>query len=174
MLQGYVSMSYNKAVGYNCQKIRIWSWVSLRAHLWESESYLCVYAAPVGRCGEHPQDDVPAVHPDDGAGGVEQVEVEVGVAGHGAVEAGLQERRPLLLQDALRAALVAFTHPGHARHHHLWIVRHRSRCRDREWYSTPDHVIFTTVLDIPKKKVLLQMWHILMKDRSDMLISSMV
>lgn len=46
---------------------------------------------PVCRRGEHPQDDVPAVHPDDGAGGVEQVEVEVGIPGDGAVQAGLQE-----------------------------------------------------------------------------------
>lgn len=78
-----------------------------------------LYELPVSRSGEHPQDDVPAVHPDDGAGRVEQVEVEVGVAGDGAVQAGLQERRPLLLQDALRPAQVAFTHPSYARHHNL-------------------------------------------------------
>lgn len=52
------------------------------------ESLLFVQV-PVGWCGEHPQDDVPAVHPDDGAGGVEQVKVEVGIAGHGAVQTGL-------------------------------------------------------------------------------------
>lgn len=69
---------------------------------------------PVCRRGEHPQDDVPAVHPDDGAGGVEQVEVEVGIPGDGAVQAGLQERRPLLLQDALRPPQVALAHPRHA------------------------------------------------------------
>lgn len=69
---------------------------------------------PVGRGGEHPQDDVPAVHPDDGAGGVQQVEVEVGVTGNRAVQTGLQERRPLLLQDALGAAAIALAHPGHA------------------------------------------------------------
>lgn len=69
---------------------------------------------PVRRGGEHPQDDVSAVHPDDGAGGVEQVEVEVGVAGDRAVQASLQEGRPLLLEDALGAAAIALAHPGHA------------------------------------------------------------
>lgn len=69
---------------------------------------------PVSWGGEHPQDDVSVVHPDDGAGGVEQVEVEVGVAGDRAVQTGLQEGRPLLLQDALGAAAITFAHPGHA------------------------------------------------------------
>lgn len=59
------------------------------------------------------------MHPDDGAGGVQQVEVEVGVAGDGAVESGLQEGRPLLLQHALRPSLVPLAHPSHSRHHHL-------------------------------------------------------
>lgn len=72
-----------------------------------------VCAIPVGRCGEHSQDDVPAVHPDDGAGGVQQVEVEVRITGDGAVEAGFQKRRPLLLKNALRPTQVPFTHPGH-------------------------------------------------------------
>lgn len=63
-----------------------------------------MYIVPVRRSGEHPQDYVPAVHPDDGAGRVKQVKVEVGVTGDGAVQAGLQERRPLLLQDALGPA----------------------------------------------------------------------
>lgn len=54
------------------------------------------------------------MHPDDGTGGVQQVEVEVGVAGDGAVQAGFQEGRPLLLQDALGAAPIALAHPGHA------------------------------------------------------------
>lgn len=44
---------------------------------------------PVCWRGEHPQDDVPAVHPDDGAGGVEEVKVEVGVTRDGAVQTGL-------------------------------------------------------------------------------------
>lgn len=74
---------------------------------------------PVRGRGEDPQDDVPAVHPDDGAGGVQEVEVEVGVAGDGAVESGLQEGRPLLLQHALGPPLVPLAHPSHSRHHHL-------------------------------------------------------
>lgn len=60
---------------------------------------ICV--VPVSRSGEHSQNYVPAVHPDDGAGGVEQVKVEVGIPGDGAVQTGLQEGRPLLLQDTL-------------------------------------------------------------------------
>lgn len=88
-------------------------------YIWDKNICSGLYSAPVSRCGEHPQDDVPAVHPDDGAGGVQQVEVEVGVPGNGAVQTGLQERRPLFLQDPLRPALVPFAHTGHARHHHL-------------------------------------------------------
>ena len=86
-------------------------------HFLERKAYLCYEClsnvVPVSRCGEHPQDDVPAMHPDDGTGGVEQVKVEVGITGDGAVQPGLQERRPLLLKDALGTALVPFTHPGH-------------------------------------------------------------
>lgn len=89
-----------------------------------------VCTVPVGGCGEHSQDDVPAVHPDDGAGGVQQVEVEVGITGDGAVEAGFQKWRPLLLKDTLRPAVVPFTHPGHTWHHHLW--GHRVRHRDAD------------------------------------------
>lgn len=54
------------------------------------------------------------MHPDDGAGGVQQVEVEVRVARNRAVQTRLQERGPLLLQDALGAAAVTLAHPGHA------------------------------------------------------------
>lgn len=86
---------------------------------------VCVCLVPVCRCGEHPQDDVPAVHTDDGAGGVEQVKVEVGIAGHRAVQPRFQERRPLLLQDALGSSQVALAHARHARHHHLRGVGHR-------------------------------------------------
>jgi len=53
------------------------------------KDFFCVLLVPVSRCGEHPQDDVPAVHPDDGAGGVQQVEVEVGITWYGAVQASL-------------------------------------------------------------------------------------
>lgn len=76
-------------------------------------------AAPVGRCGEQAQDDVAALHAYDAAGGVQEVEVEVGIARHGAVEPRLQEGGPLLLQDALGAAQVGLAHAGHPGHHHL-------------------------------------------------------
>lgn len=59
------------------------------------------------------------MHADDGAGGVQQVEVEVGVAGDGAVESGLQEGRPLLLQHALRPSLVPLAHSSHSGHNYL-------------------------------------------------------
>lgn len=78
-----------------------------------------VRSVPVCRCGEDAEDDVTAVHVYDGTGGVQHVEVEVGISRHGAVESGLQEGRPLLLQHALRSALVALTHPGHTGHHNL-------------------------------------------------------
>lgn len=74
---------------------------------------------PVGRRGEEAQDDVAALHVDDVAGGVQEVEVKVRVPRHRAVEPRLQEGGPLLLQDALRAAQVRLAHPGHAGHHHL-------------------------------------------------------
>lgn len=32
---------------------------------------------PVGGCGEDSEDDIPAVHADDGTGGMQEVEVEV-------------------------------------------------------------------------------------------------
>lgn len=56
-------------------------------HICERKSYV----VPVSWCGEHAQDDVPAMHPDDGTGGVEQVKVEMRITGHGAVQTGLQE-----------------------------------------------------------------------------------
>lgn len=35
---------------------------------------------PVGGCGEDGQDDIPAVHADDGTGGMQEIEVEVRVS----------------------------------------------------------------------------------------------
>lgn len=35
---------------------------------------------PVGGCGEDSEDDIPAVHADDGTGGMQEVEVEVRVS----------------------------------------------------------------------------------------------
>lgn len=51
--------------------------------------------------------------------GLQDVEVEVGVTGDGAVQAGLEEGGPLLLQDSRRAASVVLADPGHPRKHHL-------------------------------------------------------
>lgn len=80
------------------------------------EAHLCVLPrfVPVSWSGEHPQDYVPAVHPDNRTGGVEQVKVEVGITRDRAVQTSLQERCPLLLQDSLRPTLITFTHPGHS------------------------------------------------------------
>lgn len=43
---------------------------------------------PVVRCGEGRHDDVPPVDVDDARHGLQDVEVEVGVSGDGAVQAG--------------------------------------------------------------------------------------
>lgn len=80
----------------------------------EAHLFVLPLFVPVSRSGEHPQDYVPAVHPDNRAGGVEQVKVEVGITRDRAVQTSLQERCPLLLQDALRPTLITFTHPGHS------------------------------------------------------------
>jgi len=74
---------------------------------------------PVVRRGEGRHHDVPPVDADDIGHGLQDVEVEVGVAGDGAVQARLEERGPLLLQDAGRAAAVVLADPGHPRKHHL-------------------------------------------------------
>lgn len=52
--------------------------------------------------------------------GLQDVKVEVGVAGDGAVQARLQKGCPLLLQDARRAAAVVLTNPRNPRKHHLY------------------------------------------------------
>lgn len=78
--------------------------------------WVCV---PVGGCWEDPQDDVPALHAYDGAGGLQQVEVEVRVSRDRAVQSCFQKRRPLALQHPLRAPQITFTHTCHAGHHHL-------------------------------------------------------
>lgn len=74
---------------------------------------------PVVRCGEGCHDDVLPIDVDDVRHGLQDVEVEVRVARDGAVQAGLEEGGPLLLQDTWRAAAVVLTHPGHPRKHHL-------------------------------------------------------
>lgn len=74
---------------------------------------------PVVRCGESCHHHVPPIDVDDVCHSLQNVEVEVGVAGDGAVHPRLEEGGPLLLQDAGRAASVVLTHPGHPRKHHL-------------------------------------------------------
>jgi len=74
---------------------------------------------PVGRCGEDGQHHGAPVQLQDVRHGLDDVEVEVRVARHGAVEPGLEEGGPLLLQHPLRAPHVVLAHPGHPGHHHL-------------------------------------------------------
>lgn len=74
---------------------------------------------PVVRCGEGGHDNILPIDVDDVSHSLQDVEVEMGVAWDGAVEAGLEKRGPLLLQDAGRAAAVVLTHPSHPRKHHL-------------------------------------------------------
>lgn len=56
---------------------------------------------PVKWCGESGHDNVTAVDADDVSDSLQDVEVEVRISRDGAVEASLQERCPLFLQDAL-------------------------------------------------------------------------
>ena len=53
--------------------------------------FLSPHQSPVVRSGEGRHDDVAAVDVEDVGYGLQDVEVEVGVAGDGAVEAGLKE-----------------------------------------------------------------------------------
>lgn len=73
------------------------------------------FTVPVVRSGEGGHHHVFPVDVDDVSHGLQDVEVEVGVAGNGAVEAGLEEGGPLFLQHARRAAAVVLTNPGHPR-----------------------------------------------------------
>ncbi len=76
-------------------------------------------SVPVVRRGEGGHDHVAAADVDDVGDGLKDAEVEVRVSRDGAVEACLQERRPLFLQHSLRAAAVVLTHASHSRKHHL-------------------------------------------------------
>lgn len=75
---------------------------------------------PVVRGGESRQYHIPPVNMNDFCHGLQDVEVEVGVAGDGAVQAGLQKGCPLLLQNTGRAAAVVLTDPRNPRKHHLF------------------------------------------------------
>lgn len=74
---------------------------------------------PVIRCGEGRHHHILPADVDDVSHSLQDVEVEVRVAGDGAVESGLEEGGPLLLQDTGRAASVVLANPGHTRKHHL-------------------------------------------------------
>lgn len=78
---------------------------------------------PVVRSGEGGHHHVSPVDVDDVSHGLQDVEVEVGVAGNGAVQAGLEEGGPLFLQHARRAAAVVLTNPGHPRKDDLRKIR---------------------------------------------------
>lgn len=104
------------------------------------ENIACI-SVPVGWSGKEAQDDVSPVHVDDVACCVQEVEVKVRISRHGAVEPRLQKCGPLLLEDALRASQVCFTHTSYTGHHHLeqkkrnliqWRQRNRTRGRERK------------------------------------------
>lgn len=77
------------------------------------------FGVPVVRCGEGCHHYILPVDVDDICHSLQDVEVKVGVARDGAVQARLEKRGPLLLQDTGRAAAVILTNPGHPRKHHL-------------------------------------------------------
>lgn len=120
-----------------CAHFQVWRfWSFSQKYGWDR------YRLPVGWSGEYGQDDVPAVHPDDGTDGVKQVKVEMGITRDRAVQTGLQERCPLLLQNTLRTTLVTLTHPSHTWHHHLWETRHGEA---NEVKAKLEYDAFTTV-----------------------------
>lgn len=50
---------------------------------------------------------------------LQDVEIKMGVPGNGAIEASLQERSPLLLQDSLRPSHVILTNLSHSWENYL-------------------------------------------------------
>lgn len=98
----------------------------------------CFLSVPVVRCGEGRHDDVPPIDVNDVRHSLQDVEVEVGVAGDGAVQARLEEGRPLFLQDAWRATAVILTDPGHPWKHHLIDTRRGERS---QFSSSEFHLI---------------------------------
>lgn len=77
------------------------------------------FGVPVVWCGESRHHYVSATDVNNICHSLQDVEVEVGVARDGAIQARLEKWGPLLLQDARRAATVILTHPRHPRKHHL-------------------------------------------------------
>lgn len=76
--------------------------------------------APVCLRGEDSQHGRPVVDLQHVGQRLQDVEVEEGVAGHGAVEAGLEEGRPVALQHPWRAAVVILADSGNSGEDHLW------------------------------------------------------
>lgn len=79
------------------------------------------------RCGEGCQDNITAVNTNHVGNCLQDVEIKMGVPRDGAVEASLQERRPLLLQHSLRPSHVVLTNLSHPWENYLShaVVLHR-------------------------------------------------
>lgn len=81
--------------GHFCEQCA--SWVVLFSFRdccreWVSSVVVCESCdPPVGGCGEDGEDDVPAMHADDGTGGMQEVEVEMRISWDGAVQASFQK-----------------------------------------------------------------------------------
>lgn len=105
------------------------------AHTSSGSNYVLVhFRVPVVRRGEGCHHHIFAVDVDDVRHSLQNVEVEVGVAGNGAVEAWLEERGPLFLQHTRRAAAVILANPGHPRKYHLRKNRN-AQLRRNAWVS---------------------------------------
>lgn len=85
---------------------------------------------PVALRPKHRQHRGPSVQSVGRGDGLEDIEVEGDVPGHGALQPLLQERRPAPLQDPRGAAGVITAHAAHARHRHL---RREQRPQRRGW-----------------------------------------
>lgn len=75
--------------------------------------------SPVHLRGEDPHDGGDPVNADDVSDGLKHVKVEEGLPRHRAVQPGLHERCPVLLQHPLRPADVVLANPGDAGIHNL-------------------------------------------------------
>lgn len=74
---------------------------------------------PVIRCGKGCQDNITAINAHHICNGLEYVEIKMGVSGNWAVQASLEERCPLFLQDPLWPSHVILTNLGHSWENHL-------------------------------------------------------
>ena len=104
-----------------------WFWIALYSFL--------SFRVPVVRRGEGCHHYIPPVDVDDIRHSLQDVEVEVGVTGDGAVQARLEKWSPLLLQDAGWAAAVVLTNPGHPGKHHLTNTYTHTQLKDYIWVA---------------------------------------